>query len=181
MTGWGQERFKFIATASIVDAILRTPPSTFDPFDDAGERRRNYDRVYCGRNVCWASSKGKMVRVPAANVNFMEGNQWNWAYAAAIYQYLTSRSDEPLRSPAGRIHRITSAYVKMTERFEAAGELEYQVGMTEPWARVDVGTYTAQLVDGNHRAAAALALGEPYLWVYIGENSLDEVLKKDRT
>ncbi len=178
---WGREAYKFTGTADVVDTIRDMETDTeFDALDDLANRERNYNKVYCGRNVCWAANRGKMVQIPRANINFMEGNQWNMEYAASIYRYLRSGGEEPLRSPAGRIHRVTAADVKMSEKYEAEGELEYQLGMTEPWTRDEIGQYEAQLVDGNHRAAAAMALGEPYIWVYIAENSLDEVLKKDR-
>ncbi len=177
---WRRDEFKFTGTAEIIDQVRELETDLeFDVSDDMNERRVRYNKVYCGRNVCWLANKGKMVKIQRANINFIEGNQWNMEHAASIYRYLLGNGEEPLRSPAGRIHRVTAADVKMSEKFEADGELEYQLGMTEPWTKEDIGEYEAQLIDGNHRAAAALALGEPYIWVYCAENSLGDVLKKD--
>lgn len=38
--------------------------------------------------------------------------------------------------------------------------------------------YFAQLLDGNHRAAAAMSLGEPEIYVYVSENYRGVVPKK---
>ena len=84
-----------------------------------------------------------------------------------------------MRLPAGRVYRISAEEVRQSEKYEERGELQDQMGMTEPWEQGDVGTYYAQLIDGNHRAAAALALGEPSIWVYVAENSMANVRKKD--
>ncbi len=179
---WGRQEFKFVGTEEIIQDVRDLSTDLmFDAMDDAADRERNYSEIYWGNRVRWAGNKRKMVQIPRANVNFMEGNQWNLEHAASIYQYMLEMgsSMEPIRPPAGRIHRVRVSDVKMSEKFEEAGELEEQLGMTEPWTRDDVGSYEAQLIDGNHRAAAALALGEPYLWVYVAENSLGEVFKKD--
>ena len=39
--------------------------------------------------------------------------------------------------------------------------------MTKPWAPHQVGKHYVRLVDGNHRAFAAIAAGEPSVWVYV--------------
>ena len=50
---------------------------------------------------------------------------------------------------------------------------------TRTRTRTEQGEYYAQLLDGNHRAAAALLAGEPYIYVYVGENYRANVRKKD--
>ena len=181
LRAWGREEFKFVGTEDIVDDIRDRPSDlVFDPSDE-DERESRWRSVIWGRNVRWAAKKGHMVQIPRANVLFIEGNQWNPEHAVAIYQYMNDNrgSMEPIRLPAARVYRITSAEVKQSEKYEAEGELEEQMGMTEPWTPADIGSYYGQLIDGNHRAAAALAFGEPFIWVYCAENSMGEVRKKD--
>lgn len=137
-------------------------------------------KIYSGHRVDWVSwPVRKLVKIPASNILFMEGNTWDFAHASALYDAIRHGDAPPLDVPAGRIYRIDASEVKLSQKYEAAGELEYQMGMTEPWDKSDIGSYYAQLLDGNHRALAALAAGEPYIWVYCAENSLPNVRKKD--
>lgn len=178
---WGREEFKFIGTGDIVEQIRSLDTDrVFDPSEDE-DREPRWRSVIYGQNVKWAAKPGHMLQIPRANVEFMPENIWDLEHAASIYRYMREMrsSMEPIRLPAGRVHRVTVADVKMSERFEAEGELDEQLGMTEPWTWDEVGTYETRLVDGNHRAAAALALGEPYIWIYVAENSMGEVRKKD--
>lgn len=177
---WGREEFKFVGTAEIIDTVREIDPGgiAFDPGEEENRDLR-WRSVIWGQKVRWAAAKGKMVAIPRANVLFMEGNQWNLEHAAAIYQYMREGDGSPIRLPAARVYRVSAADVKSSEEYEAEGELEEQLGMTEPWEPSDVGSYYGQLIDGNHRAAAALALGEPFIWVYVAENSLENVRKKD--
>jgi ParB-like chromosome segregation protein Spo0J len=55
------------------------------------------------------------------------------------------------------------------------GTLEEQSRMVEPWTWDDVGQYKVQLVDGNHRAAAAMILGLDKILVTVGENFRENV------
>lgn len=173
--GWGRglESY-FIETQSALEALEGTEAfESFEPEKDDVE-----GDPYVGRRVIWLGHRGKMVKIPAENILTMDGNQWNFAHAAAIREYL-HETGQSLRAPAARIYRIKAADVKQSQKYEAEGELEYQLTMAKPWEDSDVGAYYAQLLDGNHRALAALALGEPYLWVYCGENYLENVRKAD--
>ncbi len=178
---WGREEFKFIGTAEIIDQVRELDTDlVFDPSED-DERELRWRSTIWGRNVRWAAKKGKMVLIPRANVQFTTENTWNIEHAAAIYRYMREMGAQmhPIRLPAARILRVDAGMVKQSEKYEALGELDEQLGMTEPWTKAEMGSYEAYLVDGNHRAAAALALGEPFIYVYCAENSLDEVRKKD--
>ena len=163
----------FLETEGALSALEDAEPdcSQYEDTDADGE-------VYAGRRVRWIGTPGKMVKIPAANILTMEGNSWHFGYAACLRDRIRD-GDAYLGAPAGRIYRVTAAEVKLTEKYERSGDLGYQVGMTRPWTRADVGDYHAQLLDGNHRAIAAIAAGEPYIWVYCGENYLANVRKKD--
>lgn len=179
MSRRGHSEFKFSSTEEIVDAVKETVTERqFDPSVE-DDRAPKFRSVLWSDHVRWVAQKGKMVRIPRANVLFMEGNQWDIEHAASIYQYLVEGGTGPIRYPAGRVYRVAKSDVAQSEKFEEEGELEYQLGMTEPWDESDIGNYYAQLVDGNHRAAAALAFGESFIWVYVGENTLENVRKKD--
>lgn len=172
----------FIGHDDIVGAVRNAEPNAenFDPDDDLKDYREHskFVKLYRGRKVQWVGTVGKMVKIPASNVLFMEGNLWNFEHASAIYQRIL-HGDARLRAPAGRVHRVDAAAVAQAKKYAAAGELEYQLGMERPWTKADIGTYYAQLVDGNHRASAAIAAGEPFIWVYVGEDSLPNVRKKN--
>ena len=182
---FGRSReFKFESTQPVLDAIESAEPSheflpaggNFEPVDP---ERFSGDPLYRVRKVTWVASEGYLVRIPVENILFMEGNQWGFEHAAGLLEGILDGSNTMLEAPAGRVHRITAADVKQTEKYEKAGELSYQMSMTSPWTKADIGSYYAQLVDGNHRAAAAILAGEPYIYVYVAENSRENVRKKD--
>jgi len=163
----------FESTGDIVQMVRDTPP---DPRNVSPEE---CDELHFqGRRVGWVGN-GYIVEVETDRVLFMQDNIWNFGHAAGVMEAMAK--GYCFEIPAARIHRITAADVHMTQDWAKRGELSYQLGMTRPWTRADIGQYEAQLVDGNHRAAAAMALGERSLWVYVGENYRDEVRKKDWT
>lgn len=172
--------YRFAGTEEIVEAIEYEAANCqyFEPVEEADVEGRGLETYY-GRHVIWAAYPGRVVEIPAANVLFMEGNIWNLAHAACIYEAIETGMRPILEAPAARVYRITAQSVKEARKYERVGELEYQLGMVSPWEKSDQGDYYAQLLDGNHRAAAALASGESSLFVYVGENTLGNVRKKD--
>lgn len=167
---------KFIGVDEMMEVVRDTDPFS-EFFHPEGQELDG--EAYVGRKVRWISSPGKMVRIPRDNVLFMEGNIWNWNHAAAIYDYVLHNYPADLEAPAARVYRITAKAVKVTQKYARNGTLEEQMGMQAPWERSDIGHYYAQLLDGNHRAIAALAAYEPFIWVYCAENSLPNVRKAD--
>jgi hypothetical protein len=168
---------KFVGADDIIEAVKDAEPDDrhlqdvdLDAIDDAD--------VHRVRKVAWVGHAGFLVQIPASHVLFMDGNQWNFAHAAAIYEGIGAGRDV-LEVPAARVYRIDAARVKLSQKYARDGVLEEQMGMLEPWTRADIGAYYAQLVDGNHRAAAALAANEPAIYVYVGENYRADVRKKD--
>jgi hypothetical protein len=129
--------------------------------------------------VTWIGTKGYLVAIPVSNVLFMEGNQWYPEHGAALLEGIRDGSNRILEVPGARVYRIMASDVKQSEKYEKAGELSYQLGMTSPWTKGDIGSYYAQLLDGNHRAAAAILAGDQYIYVYVGENTRENVRKKD--
>jgi hypothetical protein len=100
-------------------------------------------------------------------------------HAAALLDEAANR-DVVFEVPAARFYRIDADDVARTSRYEEEDELSYQVGMEKPWDEYDdEGTFYVQLVDGNHRAAAAMLMGEEVIPVTVGENYREDVLEEE--
>ena len=120
------------------------------------------EQIYHGKNVRWLGSPGLMVRIPASRVFPMPENMW---FPNQLARYVKAINDgDILEVPAGRIHIIDTGSIESSEEQVEMGEIEY------PFDERDLGEPYAVLLDGNHRAFAALLSGEPYIWVYVGEN-----------
>ena len=169
---------KFIETEDILAAIQDAEPSYahVQPVDPDAWQDEDLYRV---RRVIWAGHAGLLVKIPAKNVLFMVGNQWNFSHAAALWERIMDEGPVVMEVPPARVYRVTAKDVQRTAKYARDGELEDQMGMVEPWTRAEQGEYYAQLLDGNHRAAAALLAGEPYIYVYVGKNYRENVRKKD--
>lgn len=170
--------YKFIGTDEALDAIREAEPA-YDYVREIDEDRWDEDDHHHVRKVTWVGTAGYVVRIPAKNVLFMEGNQWFPSHGAALVEGIENGTRTTLQVPAARVYRVDSKRVKESQKYEKAGELEYQLSMNEPWTKDEQGEYYAQLLDGNHRAAAAMIAGEPYIYVYVGENYRENVRKKD--
>jgi hypothetical protein len=173
--------FKFEDAEYLVDSILsKEHEPTYDYLNIIDEDDEDFDRDEINRDrpVSWLGHH-YLLDIPVENIDFMEGNQWYLGHAAALYEGIEDRRIKYLRPPAARIERITASDIKQSQRFERDGELLYQLRMTSPWEQDDLRTYHAQLVDGNHRALAAIAAGASTITVYVMPNSRGDVYKKD--
>lgn len=163
---WYEDRWRYESTQPAIDAMLYAEPDARhveDPGREAGW-------VLPGKYVDWLVNSSYVVWVPADMVNFMEGNQWNWPHARALYDAIESGGRPIMELPAGRVYPVTKALVASTQADYDADELSYQRGMSRPFEPKEVGSYWAQLLDGNHRALAAIAAGEEMIPVVVGEN-----------
>jgi hypothetical protein len=171
--------FKFEGTEELVDLIRYGDiEPTYGYLEILTPRDFDYDDINRDRPVSWIGNH-YLVDIPVENIHFMEGNIWYLGHAAAIYEGIKEGRIKYLYPPAARVHRITASDIKQTQKYERDGELEYQMSMTSPWDKYDLRTYHAQLLDGNHRALAAIAAGADTITVYVSENYRDEVYKKD--
>lgn len=170
-----RDHFKFMGVDEILDVIEGADPSYeyVDPVD-----RDRFSSVHHGRKVVWVTD-GYVVDIPVKNILFMEGNLWYPEHAAALLKSIENGDNNVLQVPAARVYRVMAKDVKQTAKYERDGELDYQLSMTEPWTKAEQGEYYAQLLDGNHRAAAAILAGEHTIPVYISENTRENVRKKD--
>lgn len=144
---------------------------SFEHTPAAGDDR---DIIYNGRRVRWAATSHHTVLVPVDKVLFMEGNIWDAGHASALHD-MVQRGGAVFEPPAGRLYRIDADDVARTKQWYEEDELEYQMNMERPWEDSDAGTFYVQLLDGNHRALAAMAAGESQIPVVVGENYWEDV------
>lgn len=161
-------RWYFEDVDSFIDMLDESEPdyTNVGPFHE--------ESAYSGRRVGWAQGHS-VVEVPVEHVVFMEGNIWNFDHAAALKALIESGEYPTFELPAARLYRIDQSLVDDTQRYSEEGELSYQYSMEQPWDEEDAGTFYVQLVDGNHRALAAMAAGEPTIFVTVGPNYRDDV------
>lgn len=169
---WGDPRWYFEDTQRTLDSLLEADPFA-EHVREASESECAY--VLSGRAVRWCGTSSYVVWVPADKILFMEGNTWGWGHARALYDLIESGANPLLEIPAGRLYRITPEVVASTQADYDKDELGYQRGMEKPYSAADAGTFWVQLVDGNHRAAAAIAAGEESIPVIVGENYRGDV------
>jgi len=124
--------------------------------------------IMSGERVRWLIHTPYVVRVPVERVLLTEENEWNPAHAAALLEVIENEDGPVFRLPAARVHRIDRKDVKATEAERRDGQLEYQRSMLRPWEPTDVGHFYVKLLDGNHRALAAIAAGETWIPVVVG-------------
>jgi hypothetical protein len=172
--------FKFQNVQQLVDMIQS---GEIEPnYGYLGEPLRTKDFDYrelnSDRPVSWIGGN-YIVAVPVENIDFMEGNQWYLGHAAAIYEGIQDGSVRYVEAPVARVYRVKASDVKSTQRYESDGELEYQTNMLTPWESSDIREYHAQLIDGNHRALAAIAAGASHIYVYVSPNERENIYKKD--
>ena len=171
--------FKYEGTEELVNLIQSGEiEPTYGYLEILTPRDFDYDEINRDRPVSWIGNH-YLVDIPVENIHFMEGNQWYLGHAAAIYEGIEEGRIKYLHPPAARVYRVTAADIKMSQKYEREGELEYQMGMVEPWERENLREYEAQLLDGNHRALAAIAAGASTITVYVGDNYRDNIYKKD--
>jgi hypothetical protein len=177
--GGGVMDFKYEGTEELVDLILQGDiEPTYDYLEILTPRDFDYDEINRDKPVSWIGNH-YLLDIPVENIHFMEGNQWYLGHAMALYEGIENNTIKYLNPPVARVYRITAEDIKRTQKYERDGELEYQMSMTSPWERSDLRTYNAQLLDGNHRALAAIAAGASTITVYVSQNYRDEIYKKD--
>jgi hypothetical protein len=133
------------------------------------------DELYRGRKVSWIGEPGIMLRIDADNVVPMMGNMWGPDHFACVYEYIKNESNPVLSAGPARIYEVGEIDVTETQQAEEEGTLGEDGGMSRPWEDRDVGELYAQMLDGNHRAFAAILAGEPYVWVRVAPNYRNDV------
>jgi len=179
--GFGQPRRNPRGFHSAFDGVEGVVEAVEDAYPDESRvdlDAREDDDPLVGHTARWSRGGGAyIVEVDAERIQFTEGNPWYPEHAAGVAKAM--RDGIPFELPAARVYRITAKDVKDSAKAEKDGKLLYEYGMVRPWTKADIGQYYAQLLDGNHRAAAAMAIGESSIPVHVGPNYRDAVRKKD--
>ncbi len=166
----------FVGQDDFVDSLRHTEPDdTYVELQEETFEEPDEDLAHRGNRMSWLRDSNYLVLVPTDKIAFTPENQWNPAHAAALYQRFKHGPRPLVRAPDARLHRITADSVRRSDEWDDEGELEYQTGMERPWGKWDAGTFYVQLLDGNHRAAAAMAAGEEYIPVSVSSNYRDDV------
>ena len=148
-----------------------------EPHSESFEQPQEWydEQLYAGRWVTWKGQPGVMMKIDADMVVATPDNPFDWGHLAFIKRAIeTSRDNVLLEAPAGRIHVVDAAHVAESQQIYEDGHIE-EMGMTRPWDEDDIGRHYFFPLDGNHRAFAAIYAGEPYIWVYVGENYREDV------
>lgn len=158
-----QEALSFYHSSDLV-----SDDQFLEPID---EKDVDKEDLYFGRNFRWDISRSAcIVEVPTDKIMFMEDNSWNFDHAEALVD-LGRSGDRPIfLPPSGRFFRIDKDDYLNSKKYYENGELEYQRGMIKSWSKRDIDSFYVQLIDGNHRALAAMILGEIWIPVAIGPN-----------
>lgn len=161
----------FTGVDDVVEAVREAEP-------DTSRVEPAIEGAHQGRTAAWVVNSPYIVSVDADKIRLTEGNPWNFVHAAGVAEAM--RSGGAFEPPAGRVYRVTADDVKRSQKYEPESEdLEYNEGLARPWTKRDVGAYYAQLLDGNHRAVAAMAIGESAIPIVVGPNYRENVRKKD--
>lgn len=169
----GQKRPEYVRTnpssAPRFDAsfLLEVGKPTYEYFDPDEALEYDEEQLYYGKRVAWVGAPGVMMHVPAWLVVPMRENIWYPDQLATYYDYITSTPEPVLEAPAARIHFVGRSLIEESQQLEDAGELEPGL---RAWEDEADGLPYAVLLDGNHRAFAAILAGEPYIYVYVAEN-----------
>lgn len=148
---------RFDASSLLEQGVARD--KYYDPVDPDSVDEED---IYHGRRVKWVGTPGLMMRVPVSRVLPMPENMW---FPNQLARYVQAIDDgDLLEPPAARVHIIDESTIQDSEERAEEGELEY------PFDESDLGQPYVVLLDGNHRAFAAILSGEPFIWVYVGEN-----------
>lgn len=150
--------------------LLEAGEPTYEYFDpDSDIEDYSEEQLYDGRVVSWIGNPGVMMRIPADRVIPVLDNMFYPDQIATYYDYIKRNYAPPLHAPAARIHFVSDTLVEESQQADDEGLL-HEMGLTRLWSERDIGEPYAVLIDGNHRAFAAILAGAPYIWVYVSAN-----------
>lgn len=173
--GWADDDSKFYESQEIID-LARDMWSEEEPnYDYLDLPTYDGDDVYHGRKVKWDTSRSKhIILVPTKYISMTSENMWYPEHFAALLEAMETE-DVAWHPPAARVYRVSKYSQEKSVEYEEEGELEENTGLLEPWDEDEIGQLYVDLRDGNHRALAALLLGEEIIPIIVGENYWDTV------
>jgi len=180
------------------------------PLSAAGEMDTRHATLYCGRNVIWDGYAGQMIRAYPKYIQHISGNQFDADKLAAIVSGIDEAPDRVvITAPYGNVNFIDPQDVKESieyaadegldepyttgdddldewlvspEKFDKAEQRQLaktlKQAVKERWG--DLGRLACTIRDGNHRAFGALIAGEPYVWMIVEGNQMQDLRAKGR-
>lgn len=171
---------------------------------DKIEYEESLDNIYCEQKVCWIGDKGKMMKVGANYIYAIQDNQFYSDKLKHLTDRILSSGKVYLYAPYGIMSIVDIELVKESLEYEGHGyehrplttgdseldnfiinkddyDEEESKEMEELLSEAiknndgDLGKQIVQIRDGNHRAFAAIAAGEEYVWVKMYDNQFQDI------
>lgn len=168
------------------------------------EYEENLNNIYCGKKVCWIGDEGKMMKVSVNYIYSIQGNQFYQDKLSHLTNRILASDRTYLYAPYGIMsiididdikesleyadhgyeHRpLTTGddyldhYILNKSDFDEEESEEMDKALEDALAANsgDLGKQLVQVRDGNHRAFAAKAAGEDYIWIKMYENQFNDV------
>jgi hypothetical protein len=175
------------------------------PESAAGELETEGYMLYYGRNVIWMGFEGEMIRVDPEYMTHLSGNIFYEDKLAAVVDGIRKSRDRVIfRAPWGNVAIIDVTDVTESQQnWEEEGierplttgddELdrwlvtpeEFDRSETREMKRMlreavregsgDLGSFRYNIRDGNHRAFGAVIAGEPYIYMRVEDNQMQDL------
>ena len=175
-----------------------------DIADEKIEYEENLNNIYCGNKVCWIGDEGKMMKVNVNYIYSIQGNQFYQDKLSHLTDRILSNGRTYLYAPYGIMSIVDIDSIKESLEYEDEGyehkplttgdsyldhyilnkddfdeeeskEMEEALEDALASNSGDLGKQLVQIRDGNHRAFAAKAAGEDYIWIKMYENQFNDV------
>ena len=176
-----------------------------DYFPETALMEKEARDPYYGRDIIWDSIAGQTVRVPPENVTFISGNIFDPQKLAAIIEGLGDATERLVfDAPYGNVGIVTPVDVRESIEYQdydvwdrsfTTGDDELDEFLVSPdnfskkeqkilkkklkaaqeEGDGDLGDFTYNIRDGNHRAFAAFIYGEPYIYMILSDNEMQDI------
>lgn len=131
---------------------------------------RMQGELYSGNNFVWVGTKGRTIKVPASYVYPIAGNEFDFDKLSAIANAPNVfRFKIPFFCGYAALGEITAGHVKEYEENPELSDEDFYVPSAD-----DIGKISYQLRDGNHRTLGAFLAGEPFAYVIVSDNDMQD-------
>jgi hypothetical protein len=173
------------------------------PQSARGEYDAEAEDIYYGRDVLWIGTEGRMVKVDPDYAMAIWGNTFDADKLAAVVQGIRDADDRVVFvAPYGTVVKIDPTVVKESIEYADEEEMdrpyttgdeeldrylvdpdEFKGRKREMQAKLkvavkrssgDLGKFQFTIRDGNHRAFGAMLAGEPYIYMIVADNQMQD-------
>ena len=176
-----------------------------DYYPETASLEKEAKDPYYGRNVIWDAEEGRTVRVTPENATFMSGNIFDNEKLFAVAQGIDNAEERVVfDAPYGNVSVVDLQTIKESlenededgldrpyttgdpelDKFllhpedfseEEKIELEKELKEAVEEGSGDLGDFSFNIRDGNHRAFGAFLSGEPYIYMMVGNNQMQDL------